>query len=143
MLSEMRSALVALVLGGCFVIAQPPTMTAPEKAIADRMGLRKLPDDERAVVTRQLALEIRGLPPTSRSKLNLASDLANLATEGDFGRDTLQEVTTTLAAALREHSIPDDHGKPAMPYLQLARLLRYENMKGTVDSPSFAAAMAE
>ena len=30
-----------------------------------------------------------------------------------------------------------------MPYVQLARLVRYENMKGTVISRSFAAAMAE
>ena len=58
----MRFALLALVLGGFFVIAQSPTMTAPEKAIADRLGLRKLPDDERAVVTKQLALEIRSPP---------------------------------------------------------------------------------
>jgi peroxiredoxin len=143
MLSGMKYALLALVLGGFFVIAQLNTMTAPEKAIADRMALRRLPDDERAVVTKQLALEIRGLPATSNSKLSLASNLANLATEGDFGRDTLQEVTTTLAGALRERSLPDDHGKPAMPYVQLARLVRYENMKGRLDSPSFAAAMAE
>jgi peroxiredoxin len=143
MLSGMRYALLALILGEVLATAQPTTMTAPEKAIADRMGLRRLSDDERAVATKQLALEIRALAATSQSKLILASDLANLATEGDFGRDTLQEVTTTLAMALRERSQPGDHGKPAMPYVQLARLVRYENMSGTVDSPTFAAAMAE
>jgi peroxiredoxin len=142
MLSDMKYALFALVLGAFFLIAQPTTMTAPEKAIADRMGLRQLPDDERSVVTKQLALEIRALPATSNRKLSLASSLANLATEGDFGRDTLQEVATTLAMGLRERSLPEDHGKPAMPYVQLARLVRYENMKVTIDSPSFAAAMA-
>ncbi len=56
--------------------------------------LRSLPDDVRASTTAQLALQIRQLP-AGASKLALANGLANLSTEGDFGRDTLQEVTTT------------------------------------------------
>jgi peroxiredoxin len=144
MLSGMKYALAALIFGVLIVVAQPTAMTASEKAIADRMaGFRKLPDDERAVATKQLAVEIRRLPGTSTRKVNLASSLANLATEGDFGRDTLQEVTTTLAGALRERSLPDDHGKPAVPYVRLARLVRYENMKATLESPPYAAAMEE
>ena len=143
MLSGMKYAMLALLVGVMIVVAQP-AMTAPENVIADRMaGFRKLPDDERAVATKQLALEIRKLPATSPRKVNLASSLANLATEGDFGRDTLQEVTTTLADALRERSIPDDHGKPATPYVRLARLVRYEHMKATLESQPYAAAMAE
>ena len=143
MLSGMKYALVALILGQLLLFAQRPSMTDAETAITRRMELRKLPDDERAVVTKQLALEIRRLPASSNSKVSLASSLANLATEGDFGRDTLQEVTTTLAEALREHAWPDDHGKPAFPYVQVARLVRYEKMRAALDSPSFAAAMAE
>src|SRR3954464_9009918 len=133
----MKPLPAALVLVCLSVVnAQGPVMTAPEKGIADRMGLRKLPDDERARVTRQLALEIRALPPTA-NKLSLASNLTNLATEGDFGRDTLQAVATTLATALRERPMPDDHGKPAMPYMQLASLVRYEGVTGKLDSPQF------
>lgn len=117
-------------------------MTGQEKAISDRMALRKLPDDQRALVTKELALEIRSLP-ASLNKLNLASNLANLATEGDFGRDTLQEVTTTLSAALREKPPADQHGSIAMPYLQLARLVRYEGMQATLDSPQFGKAITQ
>jgi peroxiredoxin len=144
MLTGMKYALLALALGVSVVVAQPTVITGPESAIADRMSsFRKLPDDERAVATKQLALELRRLPATSPRKVSLASSLANLATEGDFGRDTLQEVTTTLAGALRERSVPDDHGKPATPYVRLARLVKYENMKATLESPAYAAAMAE
>ena len=122
--------------------AQTTGLTAREKAIQDRMGLRKLPDGERARVTRDLALEIRELPP-SVNKLNLASSLANLATEGDFGRDTLQEVTTTLSAAVRENPVTGQDGHIAAPYIQLARLVRYEGMHAKVDSPQFARAMTQ
>ncbi len=93
-------------------------------------------------VTRQLALDIRQLPdPTVR--LNLADGLANLATEGDFGRDTLQEVTTTLAEALRAKPLDSTPEKPARPYITLAQLVRYEHMKVSLDSPQLTAALAK
>ena len=67
---------------------QDPTWTKQEKPIRDQIArLRDLPDDVRARTTRQLALDIRALPKTQH-KLDLASALANLSTEGDFGRDT-------------------------------------------------------
>ena len=122
--------------------AQTPGMTNQEKAIQDRMGLRKLPESDRTRVTKALALEIRELP-ASVNKLNLASSLANLATEGDFGRDTLQEVTTTLSAAVRENPVTGQDGHIAAPYIQLARLVRYEGMQAKVDSPQFARAMTQ
>ena len=122
--------------------AQTTGMTGQEKAIQDRMGLRKLPDGERARVTKDLAREIRELP-ASVNKLNLASSLANLATEGDFGRDTLQEVTTTLSAALHENPVAGHDGQIAAPYIQLARLVRYEGMQAKVDSPQFARATTQ
>jgi len=60
------------------------------KAIQDQVHkLRGLPDAERAKVTKQLAMQIRQLP-SAASKAGLAAELANFATEGDFGRDTLQ-----------------------------------------------------
>jgi peroxiredoxin len=114
-----------------------------EKPIAQQIGtLRSLPDDVRAHTTKQLALEIRRLPAGSH-KLALANGLANLSTEGDFGRDTLQEVTTTLVDALREHPVPEEKGQPAAPYLELAELVRYEQMKASSDSQEFSAAMAK
>jgi len=114
-----------------------------EKPIAQRIGtLRSLPDDVRSRTTRELALQIRQLSAGSH-KLTLANALANLSTEGDFGRDTLQEVTTTLADALRENPVPEEKGQPAAPYVELAELVRYEHMRASSDSPEFSAAMAK
>jgi peroxiredoxin len=98
--------------------------------------LRSLPDTERAKVTKQLAIQIRQLP-SAAVKESLADELANLATEGDFGRDTLQAVTTTLAQALIEQP-----GKPDS-YLALARLVRYEHMQVSFGDPRLKAAMAQ
>ncbi len=138
----MRSLLIALFFVPLAASAQKPVWSEQEKAIAGRMNLRKLPDDERARVTKQLALDIRKLPPTP-IRVGLASQLTSLATEGDFGRGTLQEVATTLAEALRANPQPDVEGQPAGPYLQLAQLVRYENMRVALEVPQLAAAMAK
>jgi peroxiredoxin len=117
--------------------------SAQEKPIAEQIhGLRQLPDDVRAGVTKQLALQIRQLPATP-NKLRLAVGLANLSTEGDFGHDTLQEVATTLADTLRQQPVPDDHGQPAAPYVELAQLVRYEHVQTSLDVSQFKAAMAK
>ena len=109
-----------------------------EKPIADQLhGLRKLPDDVRAGVTKDLALKIRQLPVVP-NKLRLAMGLAGLSTEGDFGHDTLQEVATTLADAIKEQPpVGQD------PYLELASLVRYEHVNASLDFPQYAAAMAK
>src|SRR5580704_2230163 len=111
-----------------------------EKGIADQIGgLRGLPDDVRARVTKKLALEIRKLPATP-NKVRLANGLANLSTEGDFGHDTLQEVATTVADALREQPLQGKPGQPPRPYVELAQLVRYEHVDATLDDPQFVAA---
>jgi len=138
----MRLATIALFLIACVAPAQRFAWSDAEKAIAGRMKLRQLPDDERARATRQLALDIRQLPPTP-GRVALASQLTNLSTEGDFGRDTLQEVATTLAESLRANPLPDSDGKPASAYVQLAQLIRYEGMRVLFDAPQLAAAMAK
>jgi peroxiredoxin len=117
-----------------------PAFTDAEKPIVEQMrGLRKLSDDVRPGVTKQLALQIRRLPADSH-KAGLAESLANLATEGDPGRDALQEVATTLAEALSE--LPADHsGQPSSGYAELAQLVRYEHVKVTSDNPQFKAAI--
>ena len=121
---------------------QKPVWTSDQKPLADKIqGLRQLPDDVRALATKQLALQIRQLS-SSANKVALAEDLANLSTEGDFGRDTLQEVTTTLASSLQEHPVPEIKSQPAEPYLEVAQLVRYENMNASLDNPQFATAMA-
>ena len=103
-------------------------------------GLRKLDDSVRAHTTKDLAVQIRQLPVVP-NKLRLAGALANLSTEGDFGRDTLQEVTTTLGAALREQPPAGKPGEPDDLYVELASLVRYEHMRTESDNPQFREAM--
>lgn len=105
-------------------------------------GLRKLDDNVRAHTTRDLALQIRALPAVP-NKLRLAGALANLSTEGDFGRENLQEVTTTLAMALRELPPAGKPGKPDEMYMELASLVHYEHMQANSENPQFGAAMAK
>lgn len=118
----------------------PPAWSDREKPLVEAIrGLRKLPDDERATTTRRLALDIRSLPASPR-KLRLASSLANLSTEGDFGRDTLQQVAETLAAVLHEQPDPNSPDL-AGAYSSLAQLVRYEHVRLSIASPRFTEAM--
>jgi peroxiredoxin len=133
----------AVVFCAAAALAQKIVWSGAEKPIADQIGgLRQLPDDVRARVTKELALQIRQLPGETKNKeakkVALASMLANLSTEGDFGHDTLQAVATTLAEALRQQP-----GGPALPYVELAQLVRYEHVEASLSDPQFTAAFAK
>jgi peroxiredoxin len=130
----MRLLAAGLLLAALALPQQKTVWSEKEQPIVARMKLRSLPDSERGVATRQLALDIRQLPP-SANKLKLALNLAYLSTEGDFGRDTLQEVAHTLATALKQ----TPGSQPA--YETLAQLVRYEGVDARLDSPQFDAAM--
>jgi peroxiredoxin len=141
----MRAAFVVTVTFACsaLVIAQrqQPAWSEQEKPISDQIRtLRQVSDDKRGAVTKDLALRIRALP-ADPNKLLLATSLANLSTEGDFGRDTLQEVATTLAGALREQA--PAAAKSDGPYFTLAQLVRYEHVRVDLDDPQFKAALAQ
>ena len=140
----MKHHLAILLLPPLLLAQQTkPSLNEQEKAIEKQIGgLRALPDDVRARVTKDLALQIRNLP-ASRDKLGLASSLTNLSTEGDFGRDTLQQVATTLAEALRQNPAPPNKGVTADAYIALAQLVRYENVQATLDDPQLRAAFAK
>ena len=135
--------ILLLIAGGFSAQSQEAAWTKQEAAIRDQIRrLRSLPDDARARTTKQLALDIRRLPAKPH-KLDLAFAIANLSTEGDFGRETLQEVATTLADALRADPPPMMGTEPAPPYVELAELVRYEHVKANADDPQFAAALAK
>ena len=146
---------ISLVLVATFaatVFAQRGPMSDAGKAIMESIGkLRSLSDSDRVGATKSLATQIRDLP-AGEEKLDLAYGLANLSTEGDFGRDTLQAVTDTLTQAVQETPPPryhakgakaDDPGKPAGPYDELAQLETYEHMKVVLDAPDYKEALQE
>jgi peroxiredoxin len=145
MMRRSRLLVITLAIAFLSLAAQdkPTVWSDQEKPIlAQLRGLRALPDDVRAKTTKDLALKIRELP-AGPNKMRLANGLAGLSTEGDFGRDALQEVATTLAQTLKDQPLPDEKGQPAYPYVELAELVRYEHVDATLDAPQFAAAMAK
>jgi thiol-disulfide isomerase/thioredoxin len=133
----MLLGLVLLTTGSLKAAGQQPALTDDEKHIVDQLkGLRGVPDDKRGAVTKHIAMEIRKLPADG-AKVGLATGLAGLSTEGDFGHDTLQEVATTLALALKEQP-----SQPAGPYSELAQLIRYEQVQISFDNAELKAAMS-
>ena len=138
---------LAFLCSGWAATQQPAGPSQTAKAISEQLHqLSSLPDDARAGVTKKIARQIRKLPQgmeRSGSKLGLAQDLANLAADGDFGRDTLQEVTTTLELALGEVPLGAGQRRPDEPYLELASLARYEHLQAGLNDRQYAAAMAK
>ncbi len=121
---------------------QKVVLTERERPIAEQIKtLRNVPDTKRGAVTKQLALDIRALP-ASANKLMLAESLVNLSTEGDFGKQTLQETATTLSDTLREQAALATGGMPEEPYVALAQLVRYEGVTVPVHDSLMNAAMA-
>jgi peroxiredoxin len=121
---------VFVAAGSLALAGQQKVVWSPrEQPIVERVWtLRKVPDAVRSAATRDLAREIRQLPVTP-NKLVLATSLASLSTEGDYGLDTLQEVATTLFDAVKEQPPADEKGLPAAQYMELAQLARYEHVK--------------
>ena len=125
---------LCLLLLAAAAIAQKSASPVATDIQAGINRLRSLPDDARAVETRKLALEIRSVP-TPGDELALAVNLSHLATEGG-SRDTLREVATTIADAVRK--VPEG---PA--YDELARLVHYEGVDLKMNDPRFQKAIAE
>jgi peroxiredoxin len=147
-MKRVAAILISLFLvfsSSSFAQQKPKRVWSPEAEpiVEGLRHLRTVPDEDRGRVTKDLALSIRRLP-AGKDKSDLAEGLAGLSTEGDFGRDTLQEVTTTLEAVLRESPpAPRKNGDPDYAYSELASLVRYEHMKTTLDDPQYTAAIAK
>ena len=104
---------------------------ATESSITNQLkGLRSVPTAQRPAATTKIAIDIRTLPP-GLTKVKLADGLSHLVTEGDPGQETLQAVAQTLSQALSEFPIPPHGDLLPMPYVDLAKLVRYEHV--TVD----------
>lgn len=112
------------------VILIAPTLhaQATESSITNQLkGLRSVPTAQRPAATKKIALDIRTLP-AGPTKVKLADALVHLSTEGDAGQDTLQAVAQTLSQAITESPVPAKNDQPPMPYMDLAKLARYENV---------------
>jgi peroxiredoxin len=134
----LLAAFSILLFSAVFAQKQEIIWSDAEKPIYEQIrNIRKVPDDRRGQVTKDLALKIRALPSTP-NKLRLADGLASRATEGDFGHENLQEVAITLAQAIKEQQ-PSSQG----PYMELASLVRYEHVDASLDSPQYSTAMAK
>ncbi len=151
MLRKFCSAAIVLLAAASLAAQDPKIVWNAQEAplYAKIRGLRELPDKTRAKATREIALQVRALPVTP-NKLELAAGLTSLATEGDFGRDTLREVTTTLTQCLREVQPLPPEPRPGMPvamvaapYVALAQLVKYEHMEASVNNRQFDLAMAK
>lgn len=111
-----------------------------ESAISDQIHkLRSLSAEQRPVATIKLAGDISTLPAGPK-KVGFADGLSHLVTEGDQGAKALQAVANVLAQALAQSPIPAKTGQPPMPYLDLAKLVRYENVNVTLNDPLFTKA---
>jgi thiol-disulfide isomerase/thioredoxin len=111
-----------------------------ESTIEKEMSkLRSLPVADRPPATVKVAGEIAALP-AGKSKIEAADALSHLVTEGDQGSEALQAVADTLSKALAETPIPAKGGQPPMPYMDLARLVRYEDVTTTLKDPLYAKA---
>jgi peroxiredoxin len=123
---------------------KPPVYTPTEQTIVDQIKtIRDVPDAERGAKTTSIATQIHALPADSPNKLNLAVGLAHRATEGDFGHATLQAVADTLTESLTQ--TPQPPGKdnaPASPYIDLAKLVRYEHVTTSITNPQYTQATA-
>ena len=133
----LKIALVSV--GICAVVsvaAQDSAALAVAKAM-DReiLNLSDLPDDVRTRKIEDLALRIRKQPEAYA--IPLASNLV-IATEATPS-GTLQDVTTTLAGALRKSPAK----KYDVAYAQLAELARYFHMQVSLDDPLYAAAVTK
>ena len=122
----------SLLLGAPFLHAQ-----ASESAITNKLrNLRSLSATQRPTATVQLAADIRSMP-AGLPKVKLAYSLANLVTEGDQGDATVQAVADVLSQSLAESPVPAQSDQPPAPYLELANLVRYENVTTTLKDPLF------
>jgi thiol-disulfide isomerase/thioredoxin len=113
-----------------------------ESTIQKEMGkLRSLSETDRPAATIKVAGEIAALP-AGKNKVQDADDLSHLVTEGDQGADALQAVADALSKALAETPMPAKGDQPPMPYMDLARLVRYEGVTTTLNDPLYVKAGA-
>jgi thiol-disulfide isomerase/thioredoxin len=111
-----------------------------ESSISKQLdGLRQLPEAQTPAAALKAATDIRALP-AGEAKVRLADTLAHLVTEGDLGAEALQATADALSEALAGSPVPAKKDQPPPPYVDLARLVRYEHLTTTLKDPLYAKA---
>lgn len=140
MILVMLSVRSAAVFSAAIFFASLLSAQVKESTITKEIdSLRSLSDTQRPIATVKAAQDIATLPP-GETKVKLADALSHLVTEGDQGAATLQAVGDTLARALAETPVPAKGDEPPMPYMDLARLVRYEGITTTLNDPLYVKA---
>ena len=130
-------------LASAFLLLAAPFLNAQanESAINKQIkALRAVPAAERSAGTQKIAADLLTLP-ASPTKVKLAESLANLATEGDQGKETLQAAADALSKALAESPVPAKGDQPPSPYMVLAQMFRYEFVTVALDNPLYLKAV--
>ena len=88
----------------------------------------------------QSGLRVRFMHCRQASKVKLADALSHLVTEGDPGKAAIQATADTLSESLAESPVPAKSDYPPMPYMDLAKLVRYEHVSTTLNDSQFSKA---
>jgi peroxiredoxin len=130
-----------ILLGLAVLVAAPLVHAAASEGsiTKDLANLRSLSETARPTATIKLASDIQTLP-AGPNKVKLADSLSHLVTEGDQGDEARQAVGDALSQALKETPVPEKKDQIAMPYMDLARLVRYEHVKSTLVDPELVKA---
>ena len=113
---------------------------ASPATISGEIGkLRSLPDQARPAATIKAANEISALP-AGMDKVELADKVSQRVTEGDQGQSALQAVADALSKALAATPFHTRGSEVPQPYMDLARLARYEHVAVTLDDPLYKKA---
>jgi thiol-disulfide isomerase/thioredoxin len=134
-------ALPRLLLAAAFVMAAPLVHAqVKESKIVDQLkSLRAVAPDQKGAAILKIAGDIN-TQPAGLQKVKLADNLVHLVTEGDPGSEPLQAAADTLAKALTESPVAPKKDEIPAPYMDLAKLSRYEGAQIKMDDPLYAKA---
>lgn len=130
----------------CFllvIVLAPPLVhgQVKESAIEKHLAsLRSMPTNDRPDTIIKIAQEITTLP-AGLPKLQDADSLAHLATAADPSQEAVAAAAQILATSLRQNPLAASGDEVPEPYMELAKITRYEGVSVIYDSPLYAKAL--
>ena len=137
----VMSVFVRVLAAAAFALAAPllHAQVKESKIIDQIKKLRDVPDAQKPAAALKIAADINTMPP-SQAKVRLADDLAHRIDEGDQGAEVVQATAETLAKALAESPVAPKRDEIPMPYVDLAKLVRYEDAAVALPDPLYKKA---